>query len=71
MKIIFLADTELEIVENYNEQDDVVESSQEIFRKGAVHEVDMLYKDEVYMDVQFGDGSCCFGIPLSLVNISD
>jgi membrane protease subunit (stomatin/prohibitin family) len=73
MKITFLKDAELEVVERYDEDDDVIlESGNEIYRKGnVIEEVDILEIHEDSVDVQFGDGSVCYGIPLNTVKIEE
>lgn len=67
--ITFLQDAEIEVVETYDEETDTAESSDEIFRKGEKVEVDIFGRADDNINVQFGDGSCCFGLPLAIVEV--
>jgi hypothetical protein len=71
-KLIFLEDIELEIVENYDEEDDSYESVDEVFHKGEeIDDVDIMDKHDDFFNVQFGDGSVAFGVPCAVVKITE
>lgn len=42
MKIKFKKDCELEIVTNYDEEADEIETTDEVFKAGEVHDVDLM-----------------------------
>lgn len=71
MKIRFYEEVELEVVENYDEINEVADTYQETFKKGEEIECDLLggSGNGDCIDVQFGDGSCAFGIPKNLVQV--
>ena len=64
-KLTFLENVELEIVDNYDEDDDSYESVAEVFHKGEeIDDVDIMDKHDEFFNVQFGDGlwrplRCC------------
>lgn len=60
--ITFKEDTELEIIERYNEDADCVEEeSTEIFKANVKVDADIVFEDEEgNMEIQFGDGSIAF-----------
>ena len=62
MKIRFNRDSEIEVVEYYDEKKDEVVTSNITFKKGEETEWDVLDDKGERMDVQFGDGSCCYGL---------
>lgn len=57
MKIQFLNDCELEVVESFNEEHDVAETSSEFFKTGEIVDVDITDECETTTTFQFGDGS--------------
>lgn len=64
MKIRWLKDTYLEIVTNYDEEKDDVITADDTFLKGEIHDVDDLESGvKGYTSMQFGDGSCAYGVP--------
>lgn len=73
-KITFKEDVQLEIVESYDEETDETESSIEGFKAGEVYDVDILNEEENgevgdFVNIQFGDGSCCYGVPKQYLEI--
>lgn len=71
-KLTFLKDIELEVVENYDEDDDSYESVDEIFHKGEeIDDVDIMDKHDEFFNVQFGDGSVAYGVPYAAVQITE
>ena len=68
-KLIFQQKCELEITVSYDEEADKSEIETEIFQQGEECEVDILNLRSDTVDVQFGDGSCCYVIPVSCVQI--
>jgi len=72
MKIKFKTDIELEVVESYDEANDHAETSNETFKAGEVHEVDLLDSAgdmSVVVDIQFGDGSVAFSVPTDFFEV--
>lgn len=69
MKLKFVKDCELEVVENYDETDDVTDSALEIFKAGEVIDVDSENESEQYWDIQFGDGSVAFCVQKALTEV--
>lgn len=66
MKIKFLQDCELVVVESYDEETDTAEESNETFKAGEVVDVDILERRNDSTDWQFGDGSCAYVVPNEL-----
>ena len=73
MKIRWLCDVELEVIESFDEALDNADSSTEIFRAGEQTEFDVfgylervidgkLEEDKNFLNIQFGDGSVSFGV---------
>ena len=62
MKIKFLKDCGMEIVESYDEVNDTAERYDETFHAGDVVEGDIFNDEGSYVNFQFGDGSCVFGL---------
>lgn len=73
MKVEFLLDCEIEVIESFDEAMDDAESTTELFHKGDQTEFDILdhpqrfngdeFEDHPTMvNVQFGDGSVAFGL---------
>jgi hypothetical protein len=71
MKIRFNKDVELEVVESYDEELDKTETSDEFFSKGDEVDVDLLSSHPDTVGIQFGDGSCCYGLPKSCFEVLD
>lgn len=63
MKIKFTEDVELEVVTNYNEVNDSVDTNNETFKKGETVDVDILAQHEQTSTLQFGDGSTTYNVP--------
>ena len=68
--IQWLADIELELVINYYEDDDYAECENEFFKNGRIDEVDIIDDDGGTVNMQFGDGSICFGVPKTLFSVT-
>ena len=66
MKIKFLQDCELVVVESYDEETDTTEESNETFNAGEIVDVDILERRSDSTDWQFGDGSCAYVVPNEL-----
>ena len=70
MKIEFLEDCELEIVKDYDEENDALDSENMIFRKGEIHEIDVTedYESdgERFIDAQFANGSMIYNLNRTL-----
>lgn len=71
MKVEFVEDCEIEVIKNFNEALDEVESSSELFRIGEQTEFEIidhpqkfdgekLVDDPDYVNVQFSDGSMAY-----------
>jgi hypothetical protein len=55
--ITFKEDTELTIVESFDEEHDrITETSTEIFRAGQLVDAEIVSRDGDYVDLQFGSG---------------
>ena len=68
-KLRFKKSAQLAVITRYDEDTDDCETTTETFQKGEECEVDLLNLRDDAVDVQFGDGDCCYCIPLSLVEI--
>jgi hypothetical protein len=65
--IRFNKDTELTIVEGYDEKNDnITKESTEVFKEGEPVDATIVNsteeKGDAYVDLQFGDGSVAFGV---------
>lgn len=71
MIIEFNKDAEIEIVTHYDEANDCPETENQTFRKGDREDVDVLNdeRNDGTIDVQFGDGSVCYGLLKSCFEI--
>lgn len=69
MKIRFRNDTELELVTDFDEKTEHAETEKQAWKAGEVEECDLLEDRELEVDVQFGDGSCCYGLTKDLFDI--
>jgi ubiquinone/menaquinone biosynthesis C-methylase UbiE len=52
----------LEVVTNYDENNDVADTEQEVFKPNETMEVDVLEDHGDTVDIQFGDGSVAFNV---------
>jgi hypothetical protein len=64
MILTFAKQTSLIVVESYNEPEDRVETVDVDFDESETIEVDILEVREDSVDIQFGDGSVAFAIPI-------
>lgn len=71
MRIKWLEPIELEVVENYDEQFDFVESTIEIFNEEDEIEIDIFGEEDESGDIQFEDGSLAFGVSKSWFQIKE
>ena len=73
MKVEFVTNVEIEVIESFDEAMDDAESTIEVFCKGDVVEFDIIGRPQRFngnefedhptmVDVQFGDGSVAFGL---------
>jgi hypothetical protein len=70
MRVIFVESCEVEVINSFDEALDDAESSTEIFNPGDIIEFDILdpptrfdgAEDTMNINVQFPDGSVCFGM---------
>lgn len=69
MKFKFKKDTEIECVVNYDEDKDEAEYENELMPKDEIHDVDLLDDHGETIDVQFRDGSCCYGLNKKFIKI--
>lgn len=69
MKIEWTNDTEIEIVTDYNESNDHLESENVRFYCGQTSEIDVLDDYGEYVDVQFPNGSVCYSLSKKLFRI--
>lgn len=71
MKIKFLEDVTLSIVEGYDEGTDTIigDTEDEMFHAGEVIDVEFFSESDDYTGIQFGDGSVALGVQRSLFEI--
>jgi hypothetical protein len=55
-----LVDCEVEIIENFNEDMETVESTVDIFSKGDIIEGELITDLETSFETQFGDGTVAY-----------
>ena len=69
MKIKWIEDIEIEIVKDYEELSDSVNSYNETIKAGTSDEIDIFgnntLNDIEYVDIQFEDGSVALSVPKS------
>jgi len=63
MKIKFLISGEYEVVNSYDEATDITDTSEVVFKKDEVVEVDLEDDRGDTINVQFFDGSMLYGLP--------
>ncbi len=71
LKLKFLKDVELTIVNSFNIETEKVEETQEKFSKDEVIDVEYFGNYAKSMDVQFGDGSVVYGLEKKLFVIEE
>lgn len=69
MKLRFVKECELELVENFDPATEIADTVLQIFRVGDIEEVDTENESEKYWDIQFGDGSVAFCIEKALTEV--
>ncbi len=69
LQITFKVDHEQQICDSYDDEKDEGEFSNEVFKIGEVIEVDLLTEHDVFINVQFANGSVAMGIPKSVIDI--
>ena len=69
MKIKFKENTYIELVTSFDEDNDTIETKEEIFDTKEIHEVDLINSCGNDIDIQFGDGSCCYSLSKDLIEI--
>ncbi len=62
MKIEWLHDVELSVVESFDEATDTPENSTETFRKGEQVGVDVFEERQDSIDIQFGNGAVAYNV---------
>jgi len=68
--ITFKKDTELNIVESFDEANDVIsEQCNETFKAGELVDGDIISRDGKYVDLEFGDGTVALGVLRSCFTI--
>jgi exosome complex RNA-binding protein Csl4 len=61
--IKFFVDTTLNIVEDFDDLNDMITSEvQETFKAGELVQADIVSQNGDYVDLQFGDGSMAFNV---------
>lgn len=68
-KIRFKETCLLEIVTSYDEVEDEARTEDETFPEGEVHEIDVFEDRGETICIQFGDGSCIYGLPKDLIEV--
>jgi hypothetical protein len=71
MKLKFLKDVELTVVNSFNIETEKVEETQEKFSKDEVVDVDYFENYAKSMDIKFGDGSIVYGLEKKLFVIEE
>ena len=71
LKVRWLQDVELEVVNSYDEETDTTDTEDQIFRKDEITEFDVfdVREDTQTINVQFGNGSVVYGLPVKLFTI--
>lgn len=69
MKLRFVKECELELVENFDETTEITDTVLQIFRVGDIEEVETENETERYWDILFGDGSVAFCIQKALTEV--
>jgi len=67
MLILFINDAEIEVVESFDERTETLQTVNERIAAGQQLDVDVLDEYDDSVDIQFGDGSCAFSVPKSLI----
>jgi hypothetical protein len=69
----FLQDCQLEVILSYDEKTDHAETALESFSKdeSVTFDVFDVMEDVGTINVQFGDGSCIYGLPINLIEITE
>ena len=63
MKIKWKHDTELSVVDSFNEEEDYTYTSNVSIKKGEIDDIDIISLDNDCMNIQFGNGSAALGVP--------
>lgn len=69
MKVKWLQDVSLNVIEHYDEETDTADEYAECFKKDEVTEFDIFEDRGDSVCIQFGDGSVVYGVPKSLYEI--
>lgn len=71
MKLKFLEACQLEVVDWYDEKNDEVHTSDELFKVGEEVTADIVSVNEVCKtaEIQFGNGSVAYGVPQSVFEV--
>lgn len=71
MKIKFLKPCKMEVTNWYDERQDVVHTTDEIFKEGETVEADIVETDDEQntAQIQFGNGDVVYGVPKTLFEI--
>ena len=62
MKIRFKETVELEVVTNFEEDGETLDTETEVVHTGDEHEVDVIEDKGDAIDIQFGDGSVAYNV---------
>lgn len=62
MKIQFVKECSMEVIEKIDEEGNIIESHDETFHIDEIVEGDIFDDMDTYVNFQFGDGSCVFGL---------
>lgn len=60
--IRFRTKTTLQVIENYDEKNEVVDDTEVAFNQGEEKDADIFSDDGDRVDIQFGDGSVALGV---------
>jgi hypothetical protein len=70
MKFKFKKDSEIEIVVGLDDDEEPIYEN-EFFKAGEEHDVDLLNEHEDSIDIQFGNGDCCYGLKNNAIEITE
>jgi len=69
MTIKILSDLEWEVVDSFDEDNEVAFSHNEVIKASEVFDVDLIHNNDDTVNLQFEDGSMVFNIPKSAYEV--
>ena len=71
MDIMWLQETDLTIVTNFDEENEVADEDNQMVSEGDCDDVDIIEDKEDTVDMQFGNGSVAFNVSKELFRIME